>query len=450
MFFRNIIHELREWSVQKDRKPLILRGARQVGKTTAVEIFSQEFEQYIYLNMEKPQDSDIFNHNLSTAELIQAVYFTKNLTFSEGKTLLFIDEIQYSPQAVAQLRYFYESAKSLYVIAAGSLFEVMTGDDHPGFPVGRVRYLFMYPLTYEEFLRATGEEQALEYYHTVPLPDFAFPKLLKLFHKYALVGGMPEIIKHYAEKQDIAGLTPIYQGLLTSYTDDVSKYASNPSMAGVIRHAIESAPLEAGRRIKFHGFGNSNYGAREMGQALKTLERAMLIYLLSPSTATEPPVRPDLKKAPRLQFLDTGLINYFGGLQGHFFKMENLHSFYQGLLAEHIVGQELIATDMKTPRPPCFWVREKKQSVAEVDFIIPFEHYIIPVEVKSGKTGTLRSLHQFVDRSPHPFAIRLYAGPVEKTETSTPNGKDYTLLNLPYFLAGKINDYLREWLKSEL
>jgi len=117
----------------------------------------------------------------------------------------------------------------------------------------------MYPLTFEEFLSATGETLALEYYHTVPLPNFAFPKLLKLFHRYALLGGMPEIIKNYVEKQDIAGLTPIYQGLLISYTDDVSKYASNPSMVQVIRHAIESAPLEAGRRIKFHGFGNSGY-----------------------------------------------------------------------------------------------------------------------------------------------------------------------------------------------
>jgi len=170
----------------------------------------------------------------------------------------------------------------------------------------------------------------------------------------------------------------------------------------------------------------------------------MLIYLLCPSTATEPPVRPDLKKSPRLQFLDTGLINYFAGLQGYFFKTETLHSFYQGLLAEHIVGQELIATDMKTPKKPCFWVREKKQSVAEVNFIIPFEHRIIPVEVKSGKTGTLRSLHQFIERSRHSFAIRLHAGPVESIETSTPAGKPYTLLNLPYFLAGKISDYIRE------
>lgn len=445
MFFRNIINEFRIWADQEDRKPLILRGARQVGKTTAVEIFSRDFDQYIYLNLEKNEDSEIFNHGLPLEDLIQSIYLSKNIAPSQGKTLIFMDEIQNSPQAIAQLRYFYESAKKLHVIAAGSLLEVMIGVPGPSFPVGRVQYMYLYPLSFEEFLAASGEDQALKCYHTIPFPDFAFTRLLKLFHRYTLIGGMPEIARKYIENKDIAALAPVYQGLLVAYLDDVSKYARNTTMAQVISHAIESAPLEAGQRIKFQGFGNSNYKSREMGQALRMLERAMLIYLLYPSTVTQPPVRPDLKKSPRLQFLDTGLINYFAGLQDYFFKMENLHSFYKGLLAEHIVGQELLAIDMKTSRKPSFWIREKKQSNAEVDFIVPFKQHIIPVEVKSGKTGTLRSLHQFMIRADHPFALRLYAGSLEKTQTSTPDGKSYTLLNLPYFLAGKLYDYI-DWL----
>jgi len=445
MFFRNIINDFRIWADEKDRKPLILRGARQVGKTTAVEIFSKDFDQYIYLNLEKNEDSEIFNHGLPVEDLIQSIYLSKNVAPSQGKTIIFIDEIQNSPQAIAQLRYFYESAKKLHIIAAGSLLEVMIRESGPSFPVGRVQYMYLYPLSFEEFLAAAGEDQALKCYHTIPFPDFAFTRLLKLFHRYTLIGGMPEIARKYIENKDIAALAPVYQGLLVAYLDDVSKYARNTTMVQVIRHAIESAPLEAGQRIKFQGFGNSNYKSREMGEALRMLERAMLIYLLYPSTVTQPPVRPDLKKSPRLQFLDTGLINYFAGLQDYFFKMENLHSFYKGLLAEHIVGQELLAIDMKTSRKPSFWIREKKQSNAEVDFIVPFKQHIIPVEVKSGKTGTLRSLHQFMIRADHPFAVRLYAGSVEKTQTSTPDGKSYTLLNLPYFLAGKLYDYL-DWL----
>ena len=448
MFSRNIVQELRQWAVKKDRKPLILRGARQVGKTTAVDIFSKDFDQYLYLNLEKKEAAEIFNYNLSTEDLIQAIYLFKDISPSKGKTLLFIDEIQNSPQAIAQMRYFYESAKELHVIAAGSLFEVMARDRHTSFPVGRVEYMFMYPLMFEEFLVATGEEQALKYFNNIPLPEFSFSKLHKLFHKYVLIGGMPEVVKAYIEKKDITSLTPIYQGLLTSYLDDVSKYARNKTMVQVIRHAIESAPLEAGRRIKFHGFGNSNYRSREMGEALRTLERAMLIYLLYPSTVTEPPIRPDLRKSPKLQFLDTGLINYFAGLQKFFFKMEDLHSFYQGILAEHIVGQELLAVDMRTSRKLSFWVRQKKQSKAEVDYIIQSGQYLIPIEVKAGKTGSLRSLHQFVERSAHPFAVRLNAEPVEKVKAVTPNGKQYDLLSLPYFLSAKLQNYI-EWLMEK-
>jgi uncharacterized protein len=446
MFSRKVIVELRNWATMEHRKPLILRGARQVGKTTAVEMFSRDFEQYVYLNLEKYEDANLFTRNLSTEELIEAIYFFKNISGSEGKkTLLFIDEIQNSAQAIAQMRYFYESAKHIHLIGAGSHLERVIEPDKPAFPVGRVQYLFMYPLAFEEFLAATGEEKALTYYHKIPFPEFARPKLLKLFHKYALVGGMPEIVRVHTEKADLVKLSEIYEGLMMSFQEDVGKYARNPAMAHAINHAIASAPLEAGKRIKFSGFGNSNYRSREMGEALRTLERAMIIHLLYPSTSAEPPIRPNLKKSPRLQFLDTGLINYVAGLQEFFFKTTDLHSFYQGLLAEHIVGQELLAADLKTSRKPSFWVREKKQSNAEVDFIAQSGPYIVPVEVKAGKTGTLRSLHQFVERSNHPFAIRLWAGPLEKLEAATPTGKSYTLLNLPYFLAGKIQDYIA-WL----
>ncbi len=360
MFPRKIIHEFEKWSAQRHRKPLILRGARQVGKTTAIDIFSESFDHYIYLNLEKREDAEIFNNNLPLEELIQAIFFSKNMSRSQGATLLFMDEIQNSPQAVTMMRYFYESAKDIYVMAAGSLLETVIGKDQIGFPVGRVQYLFMYPLTFEEFLVAIEAEQALKFYNTVPLPSFALSKMLRYFHKYCMIGGMPEVIKKYIEKEDMVSLTPVYQGLLTSYLDDVSKYARNATMIEVIRHSIESAAFEAGKRIKFQGFGHSNYRSREMGEALRTLERAMLIYLLYPSTSTEPPIIPDLKKSPRLQFLDTGLINYFVGLQEYFYKTQDLHSFYQGILAEHIVGQELPAINMSNPRKLSFWVREKK------------------------------------------------------------------------------------------
>ena len=449
MLYRKVVNELKTWAAGDKRKPLILKGARQVGKTTAVDIFSREFDHYISLNLEEKIYAEVFERGLSLEELIQAIFLMKNIPFSKNKkVLLFIDEIQESPAAVAMMRYFYESASNLYVVAAGSLLEAVIGKQQVSFPVGRVRYLFMYPITFEEFLVALGEEEAVQLYHQVPLPNYAFPKLLKLFHKYALIGGMPEVVEEYIKEKDITALIPLYQGLLTGYIEDVSKYARNPSMVEVIRHTIEAAPFEAGKRIKFQGFGRSNYKSREIGEALKTLDRIMLIYLLYPAIATEPPAFPDLKKSPRLQFLDNGLLNYYVGLQGYFFKFDDLHSFYQGTLAEHIVGQELMSSDMYSPKKITFWVREEKQSNAEVDFVIPYQQYLVPVEVKAGKTGSLRSLHQFIDRANHPYAVRLYAGPMQITKTATPAGKPYQLLNLPYFLAGKIKDYL-QWFVTD-
>jgi len=285
MFFRKIINELELWGKDKERKPLILRGARlelwgkdkerkplilrgarQVGKTTAVEIFSKKFDQYVYLNLETRKDADLFNHQLPIDDLIQAILLHKNIVSTSGKFLLFIDEIQNSPSAVAMMRYFYESAKSFHVIAAGSLLETLMSKDQISFPVGRVQYMFMYPLTFEEFLIATGKDQAAELLRQVPMPTFAFSNMMEYFHKYTLIGGMPEVIKKYSEKENILDLVPVYQGLITSYLDDVNKYARNRAMMEVISYAIETAPFEAGKRIKFQGFGSSNYRSREVGE----------------------------------------------------------------------------------------------------------------------------------------------------------------------------------------
>ena len=236
MFHRAIIEKLRQWSQSKGRKPLVLRGARQVGKTTAVDIFAREFDNYIYLNLESKEDAAIFDDELGIEELIQAIFFAKNISRNAGSTLLFIDEIQNSSKAIAMLRYFLESAPDLFVIGAGSLLEAMIDKKQVSFPVGRVQYLFMYPLTFAEYLAALSEEQALEAYHTVPMPGFATARMLKLFHQYTLLGGMPEIIKTFSESRDLLDLRPVYQGLLSSYLDDVSKYARNSTMIEVIRH----------------------------------------------------------------------------------------------------------------------------------------------------------------------------------------------------------------------
>ncbi|MCL2511515.1 MAG: AAA family ATPase [Bacteroidales bacterium] len=444
MYQRNTIEELLKWKNATGRKPLVLRGARQVGKTTVVGLFAENFAQYINLNLERERDREIFSKYGSIEEIVQYIFLQYNKNLDKiGDTLLFIDEIQIEPKAVAMLRYFYEEYPDLHVIAAGSMLETLF-DRGINFPVGRVEFRKMHPVSFEEFLGAMNESQALELYHQVPLPAFAHSKLLQLFHTYTLIGGMPEVVGEYAKNRDITSLSNIYESLIATYLDDVEKYAKNANQVQIVRHAIRSSFYEAGTRIKYQGFGASSYNSREMSEVLRMLEKAMLINLVFPTTQTAAPFMPDVKKSPKLQALDTGLVNYFSGLQRELFGTRDLHAHYQGKIAEHIVGQELLAYNFNVLNSLHFWVNEKKQSDAEVDFLYNFDGQIIPVEVKSGKSGKLRSLLQFLDMSNIPIAVRFYAGNFQVEEHKTLTGKPFKLINIPYFLVGKLKGYLEK------
>jgi uncharacterized protein len=447
MIPRTIEKELLAWKEKKNRKPLVLRGARQVGKTTVVDIFSLQFENYIYLNLDLKEDRELFEKAYSFEQMIQALFFQKNTQRDSGTTLIFIDEIQNVPKAVALLRYFYEKTPDLYVIAAGSMLESVI-DLKVSFPVGRVEYLILRPLSFKEFLVALEESQAVEILSRVPIPEFAHDKLLKLFHEYALIGGMPEIVTSYAQWKDPVKLKDIYENLITSYLDDVEKYARSSKQANVIRHVIRSVFYEAGKRIKFHGFGQSNYSSREVGDALRALEKALIVQLVYPTTDTMLPLIPNKKKSPKLQFFDTGLVNYFAGFQKEILGSLDLNAVHQGSVAELIVGQELLSSSFSPLSTINFWVREKKQSNAEVDFLINRDSMLIPVEVKSGKTGRLRSLHQFVDRTSHEYAVRFYSNTIQVDQANTIKGKPFYLLNLPYYLAGELERNVDWLLKS--
>lgn len=441
MFKRKINDHLIRWSKQKQRKPLVIRGARQVGKTTTVHQFAENFNNYLYLNLDLPAERKIFERELSTSDLLQALFIEKNINPAHGSTLIFIDEIQNSPRAVSYLRYFYEEFPDYYFIAAGSLLEIMLASNTINFPVGRVEFCYLYPLSFEEYLLARDKKLVLEQYNTLPVSPLAHPQLIKLFHDYSLIGGMPEVLVKFLESGNMVEAQGIMDNLMTAFTDDFRKYAKSSAAIGYLMHVIDTAPLFAGQRIKFAGFGNSTYRYRKMAEALRTLEQAMLVTLLYPTTTFEPPLRPDIKKSPKLQFFDTGLMNFRAGLQSYFYKFDDLHNFHRGLVAEHIVYQEIIASDLHTNRKPLFWVREERRSSAEVDYLLNIDSFLIPVEVKSGATGRLRSLQQFIDGTNHRFAIRLYAGPLKIDDLRTVKGKSYRLLNLPYYLAGKLNDY---------
>ena len=442
MFRRQLLWELEKWRQNMPRKPLVIRGARQVGKTTLVNQFAKQYEQYIYVNLELSEDKQPFENFTSIETLINTLFFLKNkIVAKKSTTLIFIDEIQEVPKALNILRYFFELAPEISVIAAGSMLETLF-DKNISFPIGRVEYKVIRPVSFPEFLSAIDETTALEQLTQVPVAEFAQTKLLSLFHTYALIGGMPEIVQQYATHKDLVTLGPIYDSLISGYMDDVEKYAKSNAQILHVRHCIKNSFAQAGKRIKFEGFGNSAYKSREMGESLRTLEKALLLQLVYPCTTATLPMVPDIKKSPRLQILDTGLLNYFVGIQKEIIGTDDLNTIYQGTLIEHLIGQEILSFQYNALSALHFWVREKKESTAEVDYLFQYDGLVIPIEVKAGKEGTLKSLHSYMDIAPHKMTIRFYAGVLKITDAITQNGKQYQILNLPYYLGSQIEKYI--------
>lgn len=444
MIRRQLYDFLVQWKKRSTRKPLIIRGARQVGKTTLVKSFADEFEQFLYFNLEISSDRRLFEKAENINELAQILFLERQCTIGrEIPTLIFIDEIQEFPEAINQLRYFYEAYPYLYVIATGSLLEHALGSGLK-IPVGRVEYAVLHPVSFEEYLQSSANQEALKFFTKIPVPAFAMDALFRLFHEYTIIGGMPAIVQAHVDGSDITQLQALYNNLLQTYVEDVERYAANTTMQHVIRHIVRTAPYYADQRVTFENFGGSAYRSREVGEAMRSLEKARIIELMYPTTSTSPPAVPDFNKRPRLQFLDTGLLNSVLQNQAELLQLDDLNDATRGAVVQHIVYQELKSRHSEISYKNAFWVREKHTASAEVDLIYPFRDLLIPIEIKSGPSGKLRSLHEFMDRCDHHFALRLYRGNIQIDRLKTRTGKEYQLLSIPYFLASRIPEYV-EW-----
>ena len=435
MIKRNIIKDLQDWSKQKKRKPLVLRGARQVGKTTLVDEFGKKFAIYLKLNLEEPEHIQLFENYQNMDTLLTGIFLVTGVERREAPTLLFIDEIQNSPRAVSLLRYFYEKTPELHVIAAGSLLESLIGRQI-SFPVGRVEYMAVHPCSFNEFLGAMEKTELQKAHRAGEIPDALHTTTLNLFNQYALVGGMPEIVANYACNKDILSLRKIYNSLLSGYQDDTEKYAPTGSMRHILRHILKTGWNFAAQRIKFERFGSSDYRSREVGEAFRLLEKAMLLEMVYPYSGYQAPVLPELKRSPKLLWLDTGIVNYVAGIQKEIFNTNDIADAWRGKVAEHIVGQELLSenSDFLTRRN--FWVRNSHSSDAEVDYILQYDSQLIPVEVKSGHNSKLRSLHLFMDEVEHQIAIRIWSGKFSVDKVTTSKGKSFYLYNVPFYYSG--------------
>lgn len=443
MFERRIQNQLHEWAEKNNRKPLILRGARQVGKTTIVEQFGKEFDNFLSLNLEKKEAKDLFESTDDVKMLLPLLFLYDNKPQRPGRTLLFIDEIQSSPQAVALLRYFYEELPELYVIAAGSLLENML-DKHISLPVGRVEYMALYPCSFIEFLQAIGEGRFVDWILEARLPEAFHQQLMLLFNSYALIGGMPEIVARYAANRDVVSLSDTYNQLLNAYKNDVEKYAETNTQAAVIRYILEEGWGYAGQTVTLGGFAQSAYKARETGEAFRTLEKALLLELVYPTTHTIMPATTDLKRAPKLIWLDTGLVNYAAEIQKEYLLSKDLTDTWRGMAAEQIVAQELKALSNEVGKKQKFWVRAKRGSSAEVDFVYIYGGKIIPIEVKNGHNAHLKSIHQFMNETEHDLAVRIWSGNYAIDEVTTNEGKHFKLINLPFYMIAALPNILKK------
>ena len=449
MIYRQLMKELQKWSEKNNRKPLVLRGARQVGKTTLVDEFSKRYDVYIKLNLEQSADAFIFSKSDNVKEIYQYLCVQKKIVVNPARrTLLFIDEIQNEPKAVGLLRYFYEELPWLHIIAAGSRLQTLI-KQRVSFPVGRVEYLSLRPCSFLEYLGAMGEDVMAQMISNVDVSAIYHDVLLSHFNRYTLVGGMPEALVDYAQNGDVVRLSPIYRSLLDGYNEDVEKYARNDSQARVMRHLLTHGWAEAGQTITFNRFGGSDYSSKEVHEALEVMQKAFLLSLDYPVTAVKAPAIPAQTRQPKLVWVDSCIMNFSVDIQSEYLQNDSLLDVWKGHAAEQIVAQELrVVLDRNYRNELYYWVRDKKGSNAEIDFVWQYQSVIIPIEVKSGTNAHLRSIHSFMSQPGAPdVAVRIWPGNFAIDELVSPTGHPFRLINLPFYYVGVLDKVLEKYVK---
>lgn len=445
MFNRDILDYLEKWRLKNGRKPLVLRGARQVGKTYSVMLFAKRhFEDFVYINLEKAEHYELFKETNTVAEFEKIAEVVLRKKIIPGKTLVFIDEIQNTPNLVALLRFFYEERPDLHVISAGSLLEVKIKKEGLSMPVGRVEYAYVYPLTFFEFLGAIGEGNLLDFLKKITLqesiPEAIHQRALKLFYDYTLTGGMPEIVSLYVKNSSQEEMNVAYSSLLTAYAEDIYKYASSAEVK-YLKHVLEQAPYFAGERITYEKFGGSGYRSREMSEAFDLLGKTMIVRQVKATKSISLPLIVQKKRAKKLLYLDSGLVNFKSNIQSEYIKLNDLNDLYRGKIAEQIVGQNIIAGGLHSEQDLYYWAKEKPAGSAEVDFCVVYQGKIVGIEVKSGHSAKLKSLLSFAQSVDGGRLIRVYSGSM-KEDVISGAGKQYRLISLPFYLVNRIFEFV--------
>jgi uncharacterized protein len=399
---RAIFKSLSDWAEDPDRKVLLLRGARQVGKTYAVRHLAESFESFVEVNFEElPGIHSFFSDSLEPERLCRKIANYLNMPITPGKTLLFFDEVQACPAALSALRFFYEKMPNLHVVACGSLLEFAL-TEIPSQGVGRITSLFMFPMTFREFLHAGGNSglaaEMLEASPSSPLNDVFHRCLNDELRHYLLIGGMPEVVKSFAKNGDLRKCQDILSDLLRTFRDDFAKYNKNSSVA-LLNEVFESIVHQAGNKFKFSAV-NSAVQSPTVKRALDLLIQAGLAHRIHHTSARGLPLGAQLNaKRFKVVLLDIGLHQRILGLDlAPAMVSDDFTVINRGSIAEAFVGQELRgSSNPRDPREVYYWHREARSSNAEVDYVIQHSGSVLPIEVKSGGRGSMQSMRLFLE-----------------------------------------------------
>ena len=403
MLKRDIYRTLLEWKNEERRQPLLLRGARQIGKTYLIEQFGKnEFENFVDINFERrPELKDIFT-SFDPVELIKKIKFITGKEIKAGRTLLFFDEVQSCPKAIVSLRYFYEEMPDLHVIAAGSLLEFALTRANISIPVGRIQYLFMYPLSFKEFMFALGNEPLYEYLYNSPAVPNIDPvihnMLIQNVRDYYLLGGMPKVVDEYIRSGDVIKCEKIQSSILDTYSDDFKKYAPEEDIMH-LKTVFHSIPSMVGRKYVYSKVDPEKRSA-DLKRAVQLLEMAGVVTRVKRTSASAMPLEAGVKHSYfKLLFLDIGLLHSISGLYPKTMMVSDLNTIYMGGVSEQFVGQELLAYGDPFHRDSLYyWLRESRNSSAEIDYLIQRGGNVYPIEVKSGSTGRMKSMALFMEQ----------------------------------------------------
>lgn len=441
---RNLSSELLEWKESSVRSPIILRGARQVGKTFLVKDFAKKhFKNIAYANFElQPQLIDCFT-SLDPSQITRSLQLQLDVDIIPGDTLLFLDEIQECPEAITALRYFKEQMQDLHVISAGSLLEFVLNDQNFSMPVGRVQYMYIRPLSFMEFLHAIGKNRLVEFIEKNKINDQYNPsvhtQLLTHFQEYMGLGGMPAIIAEYIANNQLNRCDNMLSDLLISYRDDFSKHAKTTDHK-YLQKLYDKAPYLVSQWFKYVKV-DPDMDARGIKRALELLDNSGVISRVLASTGSGLPLAStQIDKKFKLLFLDIGLLRAAQQINLSLIYQTDQNLLTKGQLAEQVVGQELLAYSPKIQRNKLFfWQREEKNSQAEVDYLYVHDGQIIPLEVKAGKVGRLKSLKIFMQEKQAKLGIRVSALPLSY---------ESDILSVPFYMISELPRLLDECLKN--